>query len=45
MKFSEPSGVYVWGKNASSEIGLTDDLVAENKESYRKDKSLMFKPV
>ena len=35
--------LYVWGNNASSEIGLTDDIVEENKDSYIKCD--MMKPV
>ena len=35
--------LYVWGSNSSSEIGLTDDIVNENKESYLKCN--MMKPV
>lgn len=45
MNYTELNEVYVWGNNASSEIGLTDDLVAQNKVSYNKDKGYLFKPV
>jgi len=33
---SEPGSLYVWGNNQSSEIGLTDQIVEENKAGYRK---------
>ena len=45
MNYTELNEVYVWGNNASSEIGLTDDLVAQNKVSYNKDKGYLLKPV
>ena len=45
MNYTELYEVYVWGNNASSEIGLTDELVAQNKLSYNKDKGYLFKPV
>lgn len=31
---SEPGSLYVWGNNQSSELGLTDEQVEENKASY-----------
>ena len=40
---SEPGSLYVWGNNQHSEIGLTDDQVEENKDSYVKCR--MTKPV
>ena len=33
----------MWGNNSNSELGLTDELVAENKDSYHK--FCMMKPV
>jgi len=32
----EPGSLYVWGNNLSSELGLTDEQVEENKQSYKK---------
>ena len=32
----EPGSLYVWGNNLSSELGLTDEQVEENKSSYKK---------
>jgi hypothetical protein len=44
-EFSQLSSLYVWGKNASSEIGLTDEMCEKNAQHYRKDKSIMYSPV
>ena len=41
----KPSSLYVWGNNSSSEIGLTDDIVEENKENYNQVKCSMMVPV
>ena len=40
---NEPGSLYVWGNNQSSEIGLTDQQVDENKADYKK--CAMSKPV
>lgn len=40
---NEAGSLYVWGNNKSSELGLTDQLVEENKDGYRK--FAMHKPV
>jgi len=42
MAFTELCEVYVWGKNANSEIGLTDEMCEANNAHYRKDKSIMY---
>ena len=44
-KFTDLSKVYVWGNNENSEIGLTDQIVEENKSDYNKKKARLFKPV
>jgi len=28
---NEPGSLYVWGNNSNSELGLTDEIVEENK--------------
>ena len=33
---NDPGSLYVWGNNQSSELGLTDEMVEENKLSYKK---------
>ena len=40
---TEPGSLYVWGNNASSELGLTDEMVEDNKASY--ERCAMFKPI
>ena len=41
-EFVQLSSLYVWGKNASSEIGLTDEMCEKNAQHYRKEKSIMY---
>ena len=44
MRYDSLHEVYVWGKNASSEIGLTDEIIQESAKDYRKEKGFLFKP-
>lgn len=45
--FHEPCQLYVWGSNSYSEIGLTEELVANNKKFYHSltDKACLTKAV
>lgn len=43
--FTDLCEVYVWGNNENSEIGLTNEIVGENKSFYNSKKARMFKPV
>jgi hypothetical protein len=36
LSFRNPANLFVWGNNQSSEIGLTEELVAQNKAFYVK---------
>lgn len=40
---NQPGSLYVWGNNKNSEVGLTDQLVEENKADYHNFS--MTKPV
>ena len=44
MRYESLHEVYVWGKNASSEIGLTDEIIKANPTDYKKEKGFLFKP-
>ena len=46
--YNEPTKLYAWGSNSSSEIGLTDDMAEEHRAHYKKDgkeEAYLTKPV
>jgi alpha-tubulin suppressor-like RCC1 family protein len=45
--FEKKSSLYVWGSNSHSEIGLTEEQVAANKQHYHKTLSTAYlsKPI
>lgn len=45
--FKHTSKLFVWGSNTRSEIGLSEQLVAENKKDYHRvgNQSFLSKPI
>lgn len=45
--YNQSSRLYVWGSNSNSELGLSDDLVEEHKDIYKKGKNEAYlaKPI
>jgi hypothetical protein len=45
--FKSPCRLYVWGSNTNSEIGLTEELVEQNKQHYSKTEkqAILTKPL